>query len=87
MCALLHEKVNLTLAWVATADLREAVRIALADILAPAKVLLREAPATCPTKGVRHAATCKAKIFNDDKDKVKLESIRHRAFTNTGCRS
>lgn len=49
--------INLTLAWAATADLREAVRIALADILAPAKVLLREALATCPTKGVRHAAT------------------------------
>jgi len=55
----LSQVLNLTLAWAATADLRGAVRIALADNLAPAKVLLREALATCPTKGVRHAATCK----------------------------
>lgn len=44
---------NLTLAWVVKADLRAAVRMALAEILAPEKEELREA--TPPTKGERHA--------------------------------
>ena len=48
---------DLTLAWAATADLREAVRMALAESLAPAKAELREAAGAWPTKGVRHA-TC-----------------------------
>ena len=46
---------QITLAWVVKEDLRAALRIALAETLAPEKEELREGAAAPPTKGVRQA--------------------------------